>query len=330
MMRSHPIVRWPDPVLTTPAQPVQAFDRTLWDLLEDMVLSMSAAQGIGLAAPQIGVPLRVAVALDRRRPRHRTVEMVNLRVEPAPGATRVSVKEGCLSIPGEWHRVERYPRVVATYQDRHGETHVEEVEGGECSFAHVLQHEAEHLDGVLFDHIDHIASMRTRERIRQARPAGSGRSGRTARPRSEPGRPGSTLPSALLQGGRGRDARAERGPLMEVRVILVVDHGAERLVHLVRTFRRSPELVLALERVEAERARRELEEATIARVAEVSDRALELVELLRVPELEPEPRRPRPRWPDAPRRQHPPTQARSRTAYHPAPRRPGFRGARPR
>jgi len=159
MAFSSYIVHWPAPVLTTPAEPVKAFDAHLVELLEHLAAVMPAAGGVGLAAPQLGVPLRVAVI---QVPGGGVLELVNPRCIPMQrDAFRESLQEGCLSVPGEFHRVQRHRAVVLGFQDRDGLLHSRLATG---RLAHIVQHEVDHLNGVVF--VDHLASMR-REAIRQ-------------------------------------------------------------------------------------------------------------------------------------------------------------------
>lgn len=136
------IVIWPAPVLNSPTREVTDFGPSLAALLDDMRESMIAAKGIGIAANQIGVALRVAI-VGRGDGTH--VEMVNPRIVAKRGD--VTYAEGCLSVPGEEEQVKRYGEVDVTWQDREGKPHQETAKE---KFAHVVQHEVDHLDGTVY------------------------------------------------------------------------------------------------------------------------------------------------------------------------------------
>ncbi len=160
----HPIRLFGDPVLRRRAEPVTLFGPELERLASDMLETMYAAEGVGLAAPQIGVLKRVFVALevpdveegaeDGAEGGRREHVMVNPVITRRAGLQLG--RDGCLSIPGL--AVEDVPRdlvVDVTYQDLTGARKALVAEG---YFAHVLQHEADHLDGVLF--FDHLPAER--------------------------------------------------------------------------------------------------------------------------------------------------------------------------
>lgn len=131
-----------DPVLVSRADEVASFDAKLAHLCDDMLETMDGAGGVGLAANQVGVLQRVFVYdCDDRRG-----ELVNPVWEPV-GEETVVDGEGCLSIPGIQADAERYARVRATGQDRTGTPVTIEADG---LLARCIQHETDHLDGVLF------------------------------------------------------------------------------------------------------------------------------------------------------------------------------------
>jgi peptide deformylase len=144
------IVIWPHKVLTTPTQPVTDFGPALEKLLEEMEASMREAEGIGIAANQVGVALRCAWV---GREDGTFFEIVNPEILSRDGD--VKYEEGCLSVPGEWEKCPRKERVKVKYQDRTGAWHELEAEG---RLAHVLQHEIDHLDGRVF--VDHLSSLK--------------------------------------------------------------------------------------------------------------------------------------------------------------------------
>ena len=142
----RPIVRYPAPGLQKPAATVTAFDAELERLIADMVDTMYAAPGIGLAAPQVGVPLRVCVIeLTAGKRGGEVITLVNPEFVERDGMQLE--EEGCLSVPGFSATVARPARVVVRAQDRHGAA---QTITGEGLLARALQHEIDHLDGVLF------------------------------------------------------------------------------------------------------------------------------------------------------------------------------------
>jgi len=149
------IVVYPDKRLKMISEPVEHFDEELHTLLDDMYETMIAKNGVGLAAIQVGVPLRVLIintpvetdSEDPRvqQPKENTLEVINPVILEAEGKTRY--QEGCLSVPGYFEEVDRYKEVRIEYQDRHGEKHI--IEDDEF-LAIALQHEIDHLDGKVF------------------------------------------------------------------------------------------------------------------------------------------------------------------------------------
>jgi peptide deformylase len=137
------IVKDPDPVLREKAKPVTKFNSNLHKLLDDMAETMYDANGVGLAAPQIGILKRVIV-IDTGD-EHGLIEMVNPEIIEKSGEQ--FGPEGCLSIPGINGEVRRAMKVKVRGQDRHG---VEYTMEGEGLLARAFQHEVDHLNGVLF------------------------------------------------------------------------------------------------------------------------------------------------------------------------------------
>jgi peptide deformylase len=144
------IVIWPHKVLSSPTQPVKNFGPALEKLLEEMAESMKEAEGIGIAANQVGEPLRAALV---GREDGTSFEIINPQV--LEKSEPLSLEEGCLSVPDEWEKCPRFKRVKVRYQDKTGEWHELEAEG---RLAHILQHEIDHLDGHVF--VDHISSLK--------------------------------------------------------------------------------------------------------------------------------------------------------------------------
>ena len=142
----RPILRYGERPLHTPAAPVTRFDDELQRLIDDMIETMYAAPGIGLAAPQVGVPLRVVVVdLSVGRDRAQLITLVNPEFVQREG-TQLE-EEGCLSVPGFNATVLRPSRVVMQGFDR--EENLQTFEGTGL-LARAFQHEMDHLDGRLF------------------------------------------------------------------------------------------------------------------------------------------------------------------------------------
>ncbi len=154
------IVIWPDPVLKEIARPVAGVDDGVRRLLDDMSETMYAADGVGLAAPQIA-ELRRCIVIDTspRQEGQTLIHLVNPEIVKAEGVT--TYNEGCLSIPGEAEEVERAAKVWVRALDYHGKAFELECDG---LLAIAVQHECDHLDGTLF--VDHLSSLK-RELIRR-------------------------------------------------------------------------------------------------------------------------------------------------------------------
>ena len=159
-MAIRPIFETPDPVLRQISKPVETFDDELKTLVADMFETMYAAPGIGLAAVQVGVPIRLLV-IDLQEPAEEGGEPVrDPRVFINPeilwhSDTEVPYTEGCLSVPEQYAEVMRPDRIRAKWQDETGQAHEREIEG---LLAVCLQHEMDHLEGILF--IDHLSRLK--------------------------------------------------------------------------------------------------------------------------------------------------------------------------
>jgi peptide deformylase len=154
-MTIRPILTAPDPRLQAISTDVDTVDAEIRNLVDDMVDSMYAAEGIGLAAVQIGVPKRVIVIdLDQKEGKKAPRVFINPKILWASEEKAV-FEEGCLSVPEIWDDVERPARIKAQYLDRDGNTQTIEAEG---LLATCLQHEMDHLNGVLF--IDHLSRLK--------------------------------------------------------------------------------------------------------------------------------------------------------------------------
>jgi peptide deformylase len=161
----QPIRLFGDPVLRTPAQPVTDFDKELRQLVKDLEETMIDAPGAGLAAPQIGVGLRVFTYHVDGVLGHLVNPDLDLSEDEQDG------EEGCLSFPGLVYDTKRALSVVAKGFDMHGEPVV--IEGTEL-LARAIQHETDHLDGVLFiDRLDKAQRKLALKAIREAEWAGA-------------------------------------------------------------------------------------------------------------------------------------------------------------
>jgi peptide deformylase len=157
-----PIRLFGDPVLRTPADPVTVFDKQLRQLVSDLEQTMLAAPGAGLAAPQLGVSLRVfTYHVDDAQAGHLVNPVLHF-----PDEQTQDGEEGCLSIPGLSFDCRRRAHVVAHGQDMHGDPVTVE---GTARLARCIQHETDHLDGVLF--IDRLDEQNRKAAMRAIREA---------------------------------------------------------------------------------------------------------------------------------------------------------------
>lgn len=154
-MAKLPIIVAPDPRLKQRARPVERVNRELRRLMDDMLESMYAANGIGLAAPQVG-DLRRVIVLDISQPEQpaEPLRMANPDILWR-SAQIVAGDEGCLSLPEHFAEVARPDAVRVRYLDEHGE--IREIEASGL-LAKCVQHEIDHLDGTLF--VDHISALK--------------------------------------------------------------------------------------------------------------------------------------------------------------------------
>jgi peptide deformylase len=154
------IFETPDPVLRQISKPVETFDDVLKTLAADMLETMYEAPGIGLAAVQVGVPIRLLV-IDLQEPEEEGGEPVRdpkVFINPEilwQSDAEVPYTEGCLSVPEQYAEVMRPDKIRARWQDVDGQNHEQEIEG---LLAVCLQHEMDHLNGVLF--IDHLSRLK--------------------------------------------------------------------------------------------------------------------------------------------------------------------------
>lgn len=158
-MPIRPLVMLPDPRLRLRSEPVETITSAIRTLSEDMLATMYDAPGIGLAAVQIGVPKRVVtVDVSKKEGERQPLVLVNPEIAWSSEDTSV-YEEGCLSIPEFYEEVERPARIRFRYMDLDGHTVEQDAEG---LLAICVQHEIDHLEGVLF--IDHLSRLK-RDRI---------------------------------------------------------------------------------------------------------------------------------------------------------------------
>src|SRR3954454_24248420 len=159
-MAMLPILEVPDPRLKQISSPVEEVDDGIRALIADMFETMYEAPGIGLAAVQVGVPKRLLV-IDLQEPEEEGGEPVRdprVFINPeivAHSDVEVSYTEGCLSVPEQYAEVMRPDRIRARWQDEKGKAYEEDIHG---LLAVCLQHEMDHLNGVLF--IDHLSRLK--------------------------------------------------------------------------------------------------------------------------------------------------------------------------
>src|SRR5947209_16967398 len=162
-MAIRPIFETPDPVLRQISKPVDTFDDELRTLVADMFETMYAAPGIGLAAVQVGVPVRLLVIdlqepADPEDPESPVIRQPRVFINPDilwHSDQEVPYTEGCLSVPEQYAEVMRPDRIRAKWQDSEGKAYEEEING---LLAVCLQHEMDHLQGILF--IDHLSRLK--------------------------------------------------------------------------------------------------------------------------------------------------------------------------
>ncbi|MBV9079965.1 MAG: peptide deformylase [Elusimicrobia bacterium] len=161
-MAVRPIRIFPDSVLSAPCRPVTSFGAELQSLINDLRETMLASPGVGIAAPQIGITLRVSVIDVGRTLKKRSIDstyhgsliVVNPRLVKAGGTQ--TPREGCLSVPDLLANVRRHEEVEVAFVDEEGRHRTVAARGFE---ALALQHELDHLDGLLF--LDRVSNLKT-------------------------------------------------------------------------------------------------------------------------------------------------------------------------
>lgn len=166
-MAVHPITYLPAPVLRERARRVPAIDDSIRRLVDDMIESMYAANGVGLAAPQIGISLRlVVIGLPDEEP----FALINPEIVKVSGER--TVDEGCLSVPGYRAELTRHRNVTAKALDLSGKEI--RIKAKDDLLAQALEHEIDHVNGILY--IDHLPSLDVLEKVDEARRARTARS----------------------------------------------------------------------------------------------------------------------------------------------------------
>lgn len=155
-MAVRPIVKYPDPVLRKKTEEVKNIDNSIRTLIKDLEDTMYAAPGVGLAANQIGISLRVAVVnVLGPEKRDGLIVLINPQIIHQEGEE--SAEEGCLSVPGIWEVVNRAKRVIVRTQNLDGK--IMELEGTGL-LGRAYQHEIDHLDGMVF--LDRLSPLKRR------------------------------------------------------------------------------------------------------------------------------------------------------------------------
>jgi peptide deformylase len=154
-MAKRTILTAPDPRLKQPGKDVVKVDGEIRTLIEDMLETMYDADGVGLAAPQIGVSLNVVVIdVAQKEGKNEPQAFLNPKIVWASDET-AKFEEGCLSVPDVWEEVTRATAIRIEYMDRDGNSQTLEADG---FLADCLQHEIDHLNGKLF--IDHLSRLK--------------------------------------------------------------------------------------------------------------------------------------------------------------------------
>lgn len=165
-----PVLKAEHPVLRQKAKRVGRIDNSIQKLIDDMIETMHAQNGVGLAAPQVGVPLRLAVIQvpEGYDEPHAGKLFVLINPEIITKSDEVEVDEGCLSLPGYAGTIRRATKVTAKARDRHGKEYRIKAEG---TLAQALQHEIDHLNGTLY--YDYLPSPEMLRRLQpQVQPEG--------------------------------------------------------------------------------------------------------------------------------------------------------------
>ena len=154
------VISYPNELLRQKSSPVETFDSALHQILDDMYDTMQERRGVGLAAIQVGIPKRILLVQipreDDQQYKEDLLEIINPVITQSSG--EIFWNEGCLSVPGFYEDVKRFQFISLTYQDRFGEKKTLELEGFK---AVAIQHEMDHLEGILF--IDRLSLMKRKK-----------------------------------------------------------------------------------------------------------------------------------------------------------------------
>jgi peptide deformylase len=141
-------------ILRTVSKPIKKIDKKMGKLLDDMAVTMFKAEGVGLAAPQIGLNIRVVVCRFNPGTKHEiVVDMINPEIVSNSDET-ITDEEGCLSLPGEFDKVARYAELTVKFLDRKGKENALKLKDYN---ARIVQHEIDHIDGILY--IDRVRKI---------------------------------------------------------------------------------------------------------------------------------------------------------------------------
>lgn len=162
-MSVRKVYQYPDPILREIAQPVVQFDTEVEQLVEDLFDTLYAHDGVGIAATQIGVPLRV-LTIDLSQEQNQGLCMINPEIIEKEG--EILSKEGCLSVAFTYETVKRAKTVKARYFDLQGVEHSIEADG---LLSRAIQHEIDHLNGIIYvDYLSKLKQTRIRKKIAKA------------------------------------------------------------------------------------------------------------------------------------------------------------------
>ncbi len=157
MLMIREILRFPHPILKTPTKKVDVIDDAVRSIIRDMFETMYHAEGVGLAANQVGIDLRIMVIDTTQKKESPPVKLALINPEMIEKEGSIKYKEGCLSFPGLVVEVERYSKVKVKALDEYGEEKIYTFEGFP---AIVFQHEMDHLEGITF--LDRVNGLKRR------------------------------------------------------------------------------------------------------------------------------------------------------------------------
>ncbi|MDR0985265.1 MAG: peptide deformylase [Endomicrobium sp.] len=145
------IKKYGNPILRQETETIKEINSKVTKLAYNMIKTMYSLYGIGIAAPQVGFPLKLCIVMDQKY--KKAIIMINPKI--IPGKTKIKNKEGCLSIPGFYENIERFNKIIVNYTDLNNKHHIIEAYD---MFSVIVQHEIDHLNGKLF--IDYLSKTR--------------------------------------------------------------------------------------------------------------------------------------------------------------------------